>query len=307
MRRARPTLEPPAPDLAAGSGKIADALRTQQELLAAGASRLDGASVDDVHQGRVAARRLRSLLRTFRPLLDSRRARLYRADLRTYARALAEVRESDVRRQLLLPLARRDSGMSPAEFHRLSVQLEGACHAARDVLRRRLAGTDWESLCRALGTHAASGLLVRRRDAGLDEVLKLVDRSWRKPRKLLVAGPRDVEELHELRLALKHCRYALEPVADLAPKAAERLMRRLRAAQDRIGEHRDLVLARAWVDARAEPLGRTLARRLKRLVDRRSAQLHQQALERSRRVLPAYARWRRASRRLRRAATPGLT
>jgi CHAD domain-containing protein len=282
---------------------VKDALDVQQQHLVARTARLGGATAEDVHQGRVAARRLRSLLKTFRPLLDARRRRSYRNDLRSYARALAEVRESDVRRDLLVPLSRRDSGMSPSEFHRLSVQLESACHAARDALRRRLAEPSWAALSRALERHASSERLMRRHDAGLAEVLSLVDRSWRKPRRLLEAGPRDMEELHELRLALKHCRYALEAVASVEPETSDRLMRRLRAAQDRIGEHRDFVQARHWVEANELALGAILVRRLVRLIDRRMEVLHEQALERSERVLPAYQRWCRACRKLRRAGT----
>ena len=114
-----------------GSPALADALRAQQQILASRTARLKGASIDDVHQVRVAARRLRSLLRTFRPLLDPRRVRLYRADLRTCARALADVRESDVRQQLLLALVQRDAAMPRAGFRRLSGQLEATGDAAR--------------------------------------------------------------------------------------------------------------------------------------------------------------------------------
>lgn len=288
-----------------GSPALADALRAQQQILASRTARLKGASIDDVHQVRVAARRLRSLLRTFRPLLDPRRVRLYRADLRTCARALADVRESDVRQQLLLALVQRDAAMPRAGFRRLSGQLEATGDAARGALRRRISLTDWKALCRALRAHAASESLVRRRDASLDEVLERVERSWRKPRKLLEAGPRDLEQLHDLRLALKHYRYALEPVAGVAPREAARLLRRLRAAQDRLGEHRDLVLAREWVDEHAESLGRVLVRRLKRLVDQRTADLLDEIIRCIRRVVPAQDRWRRASRRFRSAGTAG--
>ena len=76
----------------AGSTRIQAAVREQQRLLAAAAASLEAAGVEDIHQARVAARRLRSLLKTFRPLLEPRRARLYRVDLRSFARALAAVR-----------------------------------------------------------------------------------------------------------------------------------------------------------------------------------------------------------------------
>ena len=114
--------------------------------------------------------------------------------------------------------------------------------------------------------------------------------------------PESVAELHELRLALKHCRYALEPVADLESRAAARLMRRLRAAQDRIGEHRDTLLADHWARLNERSLGRTLTAQLVGDLARQERVLRRQAVSRSRKVLPAWREWRDATRRLRREA-----
>ena len=305
MPQLRPESPPPLPDAAAGSLRIEAALRAQQRLVAAGATRLHDASVEDIHHARVAARRLRSLLKTYRPLLDARRARLYRIDLRSFARALAAVREADVRRDMLVALARREPSVTPIEFQRLSVHLEDKCLAARQALRRHLHEPGWTALCKALERHAASERLVVRRDADLERVLDLVDESWRKAIRLLEDEPEEAAELHELRLALKHCRYALESVADVAPTTAARLMRRLRAAQDGIGEHRDAVLAQHWVLSNERSLGRVLTRRLLKLLDRREATLRKRAAARSRKVLPAYRAWRKASRRVRQAASSG--
>src|SRR5512137_967481 len=110
----------PAP----GSARLEEAIREQQRLLAAAAAALETAGVEDVHRGRVAARRLRSILKTFRPLLEPRRDRLYRADLRSFAQALGAVREADVRRELLVELARADAAITPADRRRLGVLLD---------------------------------------------------------------------------------------------------------------------------------------------------------------------------------------
>jgi len=284
-------------------------VREQQRRITAGAARLADATVDDVHDARVAARRLRSLLRTFRPLLDPRRARLYRIDLRSFARALAGAREADVRRELLVELGRREPSVSPSGYQRLGKLLEEESRAARDGLRRHLAEPGWAALCRALERQAASERLLVVRDADLARMLALADVSWGKAVQLMEEEPEDVAGLHELRLAFKHCRYALEPVADVAPKSTARLLRRLRGAQDAIGEHRDLLLARHWVSANERSLGRPLVRRLQPLLETREAALLRKAAVRSRKVLPAYREWRRAARRARKAvrsrANPG--
>lgn len=292
-----PPAEPEPTPLAEGSRRLAASVREQQRRITAGAARLATASVDDVHDARVAARRLRSLLKTFRPLLDARRARLYRVDLRSFARGLAGAREADVRRELLVALGKHESSVSPAGFHRLDRLLEQQSLAARDSLRRHLAEPGWAALCRALERHAASERLLVVRDANLARLLELVEESWHEAVRLMDEEPDEPAGLHELRLALKHCRYALEPVADVAPKSSARLMRRLRGAQDAIGEHRDLLLARHWVMANERSLGRLLVRRLLPLLETREEALLRRAAARSSKVLPAYREWRRAVRR----------
>lgn len=289
--------------IAPGSARLQTAIREQQQRIAAAIAVLADAGVDDVHGVRVAARRLRSMLKTFRPLLDERRARLYRADLRTFARSLGTVREADVRRDLLLELARNDETVGAAERQRLAVLLDDACRASREHLRRHIAEPGWQGLCRALQRDASSRQLFAVRDAEMSVVVQLTARAWRRPVKLLRLGPTSTVELHELRLAFKHCRYALEPVADVAPKAAARLLRRLRAVQDRIGEHRDTLLAEHWVREHERALGRPLVGRLAAIIAVREKVLRRQSARRAARVLEAWRAWRDATRRIRTAGS----
>lgn len=276
-------------------------MREQQGRIAAIAGGLAHASVEDVHDARVAARRLRSLLKTCRPWLDPRRARLYRADLRSFARALAGAREADVCRDLLVELGRHEPTVTPAGFRRLSRKLEERCAAAREELRERIAEPGWAALCHALEHHAADDRLLLLRDADLATMLEVVDEPWHEAVRLMKEEPEGPAELHELRLALKHCRYALEPMADVAPKPAARLLRRLRGAQDAIGEHRDAVLARQWVGSHERSLGRSLLRQLLPLLEGRERALLRKSVSRSGKVLAAYRDWRKAARRAARA------
>lgn len=284
--------------------RVEAAIREQQRLLAAAVA-LESAGPEDVHRGRVAARRLRSILKTFRPLLETRRARLYRVDLRSFARALGAVREADVRHEIVSTLAGRDGSIPPADRERLDSLLEDARIAARDALHRHRTEPGWLALCKALARHATGDALFVNRDATLGEVLRLVERSWRRPVRLLADEPRSTTELHELRLAFKHCRYALEPVADVAPKASSRLVRRLRAAQDCIGEHRDTLLAEHWVRSNERLLGRELSDRLVADLGSRERLLRRRAAKRSGRVLEAWRDWRSAVRRLRKERSKG--
>jgi CHAD domain-containing protein len=262
---------------------------------------LGSAGENDVHGARVAARRLRSMLKTFGPLLHAPRAQRYRMHLRTFARSLGTAREADVRRKLLLDLA-ADAHVTAAERQRLTVLLDDACVASREQLRRHLAEPDWAALNRALQRDASGGRLYAVRDAGLGELVHLATRAWRRPVKLLRCNPTSTAELHELRLAFKHCRYALEPIADVAPKATARLLRRLRGAQDRIGEHRDTLLAEHWVRENERALGRPLVGRLAASIEIREQRLRRQSASRAAKVLHAWRAWRDATRRVRKGA-----
>jgi CHAD domain-containing protein len=298
---ARKRILPAPPPAAPGSARLEAAIREQQRRIGTAIAGLGSASEDDVHGARVAARRLRSMLKTFGPLLDERRARRYRAHLRTFARSLGTAREADVRRTLLLELA-ADAHVTAAERRRLTVLLDDACVASREQLRRHLVEPDWGAVSRALQRDASGSQLYAVRDADFGELVQLATRAWRRPLKLLRRHPTSTAELHELRLAFKHCRYALEPVADVAPDASARLLRRLRGAQDRIGEHRDTLLAEHWVRENERALGRPLVGRLAASIESREQRLRRQSATRAGRVLDAWRAWRDATRRVRKEA-----
>jgi CHAD domain-containing protein len=293
------------PEAAEGSRRIEAVLREQQRLLRAAAARLPDAGSDDVHDGRVAARRMRSLLKTFRPMLDVRCARLMRADLRSFARSLALVREADVRRDLLVDLSGSDPTLAAEELRRLATILDDRCLEARSSLARHVAEPGWAALAAAVQGEAACADLRIRPDVELGDVLGRVNDSWTAAVRRLESEPTDTAGLHALRLALKHGRYALEPVADVAPDEVSQLLRRLRAAQEGIGEHRDVVLAGHWVSSNESALGGNLTRHLVALLARRERRLRVRAATLARRVLPAVRRWRKATRALRKGTKKG--
>lgn len=287
------------PLMAEGSRRMEAALREQQRLVVATAAHLGKPGTNEVHQGRVAARRLRSLLKTFRPVLDPRRSRLMRTDLRSFARSLALVREADVRRDLLVRLTRRDPAQEPPDVQRLIGLLDDLCLEARSSLLRHRAEPGWTALLAAIGGDAVMAELRVRPDATLADLLGFVEASWRPAVRLLEREPSAVDELHALRLALKHCRYALEPVSDLQVAEVRKLLQRLRNAQDRIGEHRDTLQAEHWVRSNGRSLGGPLSRFLLQLLERHEKRTRRRAAARACKVLPAYQAWHKATRRLR--------
>jgi CHAD domain-containing protein len=223
-------------------------------------SRLSGADEIDVHQYRVACRRLRALLKTFKPFLESEAAADYRRRLGRVAELGAAVRELDV--LAVLP------ELQPDPFGEALVR---ARHVAVQKLRRRLAG---ERVAREVKTVLAG---INPHELGLldhvpeSAVLRRVRRTWRRADELLAQRPRDPQALHALRIRLKNCRYTLELVADLSPRNASALRHRLREAQQLLGDQRDVAAAIQWLDHSNLPLAvrekasMRLARRGRRL------------------------------------------
>jgi len=279
-----------SPGPAAGSRRVAAALFAQQARLSAVRSVLGQARPADIHQARVTARRLRSLLKTYRRALDRRAARLYRLDLKSFARALGPLRQADVRLALLREEA-RGAGLPGTTRRCLDGLLRRDREAARRDFSKRAHDPEWQALSVALDRAPQGEALLADRRLQIGDALNLVARPWRRVRGLLRKRVRKPAELHELRLRLKHCRYALESVGDLAPKDSARLLRRLRRAQDAIGMHRDVLEAMDWVQRHSVEVGEEASETLHVALEAHAKSLRKEGLAHAERIMPAYARW----------------
>lgn len=205
-----------------------------------------------VHQLRVATRRLRSLLKVFKPMVGDPRAAGLGQELKWLARTADDARNLDV---LLTETVR--PALNTHAFHGLS-ELDQALESARLAAQGRVADAVRSERFRALVLEAAAwvetgdwltdahwalkGLRERRaRDFAADAL----EARWRKllkrGRGLADAAP---EERHAVRLAAKTVRYAAEAFAPLFDDvAAGRFIDRLRRLQDRLGALNDLATA----------------------------------------------------------------
>ena len=114
-------------------------LGTQVEALVALAPAVRSDAPDAVHRMRVAARRLRSAIACFQPLLERRRTEPVRADLRLLGEVLAPVRDSEVLLAYFTAvdpepavlLVRESLGRDHALAHaRLVTEMDGGRHEA---------------------------------------------------------------------------------------------------------------------------------------------------------------------------------
>ena len=217
---------------------------------------------DAIHRTRVAARSLRSLLATLKPLLRPSLLARARRDLRNMAAELGDVREADVRRAWLAGLVQDSQALSPGACRALELELERDRDASRKRLRKHLQSQAYRERSLRLATTLGDRRFVTgRREVG-DLVAQRLRRRWKRLQRALEARSEDPEALHELRLATKHARYASEALMPLLGIEDRKALKALKRLQDCVGEHRDATEALAWLANLGEPLGPVLLARL---------------------------------------------
>jgi CHAD domain-containing protein len=206
---------------------------------------------DEIHQLRVAARRLRVALRLFARMLPSKATARYRGDLKWFATSLGDVRDLDVYSDNFksyvqgLPPKER-SGLSGYQLYLRRERADARRRAAEAVASPRAA-----ALIADLQTFVAEGVSAGalRRWRALtvrDAMRQCVRRSVGRVRSLgnALAQRARAAELHELRIKTKRLRYELEFFADAYPPL-KIAAKECKAVQDLLGVHQDVYAANA--------------------------------------------------------------
>jgi CHAD domain-containing protein len=214
-----------------------------------------GDDPEDVHQARVGTRRLRSDLRTFRPLLDADWVAGIREEAGWYAALLGDVRDTEVLMERLehqaAALPKEDAAGVKTVVARLARDrqkarlrlLEGMDSPRYTALLDRLAEAAAEPVF-AAAEHAGGP-----RQPGADALPALVRRPWRrldKAVKELPEVPAD-EQLHAVRILAKHTRYAAEAAAGVMGKQATVFAKQMAAVQTVLGDHQDACVTEGWL------------------------------------------------------------
>ncbi|MFT4229645.1 MAG: CHAD domain-containing protein [Microbacterium sp.] len=233
---------------------------------------------DAVHQTRIVVRRLRSILKEYRDVLDRSAAKHWRRRLKAWGDALGEVRDAEVRARdgqavlARLPAAAWD-GLSPL----IVEPALDSYRAGHEALLERMRSTEHLELLRELELFADAPALGDL--AELPATNTIGDLLVGTARDLAehTPSPRDVRairrepepalaQLHALRKAARRLRYAAEAaieVGALRPRArhrARRLAARAMAVQNVLGDHRDAVLFACHVEGGAAAETRPLVR-----------------------------------------------
>ena len=190
-----------------------------------------GEDPEEVHQARVATRRLRSALRTFRDVLEPEWASALRDRIRS--------------REPMLPEGDR-KGLE---------ELVTMVEMTRDEMRERLLAAIREPAYVALLDELVE---AAREPRVLDEVAAspaatalrpCIERPWNHLERAVEQARDDGSDssLHGVRIRAKRARYAAEAVSPVFGKRADAFAEAAAGLQDVLGEHQDSVVARAWL------------------------------------------------------------
>jgi CHAD domain-containing protein len=270
-------LEPPSEPIVPRRSSPAAALTLRLQGQAATLVQHDpgtrlGSDPEDLHQLRVATRRLRAFLRAGRQLLELEPAEALRGELGWLGSALGPARDLDV----LIERFAAEAEAVGGEAHALVAALEARRVDARTTLLDALGSGRYLRLLDRLDGFVASPPL-----SGGEQV-RLAAIWWKETKKLrravaaLPAEPRD-EELHAVRNFVKRSRYAAELAAHELGERGVTYVERSKLAQDVLGDHQDATVGieqiRRWAGDREELLdvaGQLVARQEARKVAARA-------------------------------------
>jgi CHAD domain-containing protein len=208
-----------------------------------------GRDPEGVHQCRVACRRLRSDLRTFRPHLLVDRTDPVRDELRWLGDLLGAVRDADVLLESLHTTAAGLSADDRAIANRLLAGLEEERTEARASLLAAMREERYVALIDRLVALASDPGVVEADQPAAQALPPLARAPWNRLRKsvrALGASPKE-EEFHRVRIRAKRVRYAAEAVAPVGGKQAAAFAKDVAALQDVLGRHQDAAVAERWL------------------------------------------------------------
>jgi CHAD domain-containing protein len=223
-----------------------------------------GDDPEDLHQFRVAARRLRSDLRTFAPLLDGHVTRWLRDELRWLGNEVGVGRDADVLGERLRSQLARLPDRDAKPVGTLVKHLAEATSDAFDHVLAILSEDRYVALLEALVDIARAprfatdppGLAER---AARPVFIDIAHKPWRRLERAVESLDPDAPDaaFHAIRILAKRARYAAEAVTPLYGMEARRFARAVADLQTVLGKYQDTTVAEGWLRQAAKELPST--------------------------------------------------
>jgi CHAD domain-containing protein len=221
---------------------VVEALRSDVDRLVSAEPDVRADAYDSIHQMRVATRRIRSLLRSYRRVFDQAAVKAVRGELKWLAGILGVARDAEVmadRFEHLLDQLPTDLVVGPVVDRLVSAQRAAYTAAHADVLAA-LDSERYRDLRKRLDElldgppRRREGLLTKALAAENERLITDVD--------VAASAPDDehIAALHDVRKSAKRLRYAAESAQPLGEHAAN-LGIEAKALQSLLGDHRDAV------------------------------------------------------------------
>lgn len=221
-----------------------------------------------IHDMRVSARRLKSVLVAYRSAFDPETGKRFRTELDWLADVLGDARDPEVQRLILLELAVTGDDVVQVEAasRALAVAAQERLDAALTSQRYQVLAQELKSLgadpaWTPIADHPAHKFVSHALEGQLARLESRIAAA--KP-----SAPRSTrdERLHRVRKSVKRARYATEAATPVLADKATHLIKQLADAQDVLGAHNDLVATRAhahaWTDRRADAIDPAVIERL---------------------------------------------
>ena len=248
-----PTVLPPAPTVAELAFVVLR--RNLGQMLAHEPGTRLGEDPEDLHDMRVATRRMRAALDLFAEVLPAR-ARGIRAELGWVADALGRVRDLDVQLERVEQFSAAAVPGSTNALKDLGELLHQRRHEARTALLASLESARYERLVASFSAMLSHGPLRRPGPGNAPALLAVPELVRSRHRAVAKAAKKarrsgELDDFHKLRIRGKRLRYAVEFVTELYGSPAKKYVKCVQRLQDALGSMQDARVAAEQLHALA--------------------------------------------------------
>jgi CHAD domain-containing protein len=228
-------------------------MQTRPVWAEAAASELDGSQrestlTERVHQSRVAMRRIRSNLRTFRLLLDPAWGTSLRAELAWYGNCLGQARDLNIIRELLA--TNGAEVLDPSEVAELALVLEEkTASALASIAAERGGARRFQLTEQMMVLWDGPAFKGKAAKPAAEMMPHMLHRAWRDARGAARTAKKDPANanLHLLRVRIKDLRYGCNTVSLIAGGPAKKTAAAAEHLQGKLGTLHDACYSIEWL------------------------------------------------------------